>query len=147
MKPDVKTEPQRRHWSVSYPQHRRSSKSKQRHKKLGWKISFLKQGSDSPTFLTAQTRQANPSPGRLDPPHFTVQSKSQPKASCGGGTLQQTQPRYKCMSERYLPLHPLYQLAFFRRSAFHIWKHKAKGYYSQLLFRSQTHLFLDTKIF
>lgn len=66
MKPDVKAEPQRSHRSESYLQQLCRSKSKQRHKKLGWKVSFLKQGSDSPTFLTAQTREANPPPGRPD---------------------------------------------------------------------------------
>lgn len=90
MKPDVKTEPQRSHGSASYLQQYCSSKSKQRHKKLGSKVSFLKQGSDSPTFPTAQTREANASPGRPDPLCFIVQSKSQAKASSGGGTLQQT---------------------------------------------------------
>lgn len=54
VKRDVKTEAQRSHRSVSYPHQHRSSKSKQRCKKLGWKVSSLKQGSDSPTFLTAQ---------------------------------------------------------------------------------------------
>lgn len=59
MTPDVKPEPQRSHRSVSYLQQHCSSKSKQRHKGLEWKVSFLK-GNDSPTFLTAQTREANP---------------------------------------------------------------------------------------
>lgn len=87
MKPDVKAEPQRSHRSESYLQQLCRSKSKQRHKKLGWKVSFLKQGSDSPTFLTAQTRETNPPPGRPDPPPFIVRSKSQAKASRGGGTV------------------------------------------------------------
>ena len=34
------------------------------------KVSFLRQGSDSPTFLAAPTREANPPPGRPDPPGF-----------------------------------------------------------------------------
>lgn len=81
VKPDVKPEPQRSHRSVSYlPQHC-SSESKQRHKGLGWKVSFLKQGSDSPTFLTAQTREASPPPGSQDPPRFPLWSKSQAKAA------------------------------------------------------------------
>lgn len=115
MKPDVKTEPQRSHGSASYLQHHCSSKSKQRQMKLGWKVSFLKYGSDSPTFLTAQTREANPPPGGPHPLRFSVRSKCQAKAlaavapcsrhSTGPNVFQKgtflRQPRYQLALKRF----------------------------------------------
>lgn len=54
-KADVTTQMQRSPRSVSYFENHYSSESKQSLKKPGSKVSFLRQSSDSPTFLTAPT--------------------------------------------------------------------------------------------
>lgn len=83
MKADVTTKMQRSPRSVSYSENHYSSESKRSLKKPGSEVSFLRQSSDSPTFLTAPTTEANPAPGRPDPPHFIVPSKSRAKSSRG----------------------------------------------------------------
>lgn len=85
VKPDVEIEPQRSHGNVSYVHQHCRSKSKQRYKKLGWKVSFLRLGSDSPAFQTAQTREVNPPPGKSSVFNFVEQIPNRGKS--GGGTL------------------------------------------------------------
>lgn len=114
MKPDVKTEPQRSHGSASYLQHHCSSKSKQRQMKLGWKVSFLKYGSDSPTFLTAQTREANPPPGRPHPLRFSVRSKRQRRAAAVAPCSRHSTGPNVFQKGTFLR-QPRYQLAFLKR--------------------------------
>lgn len=130
-KADVTTQMQRSPRSVSYFENHYSSESKQSLKKPGSKVSFLRQSSDSPTFLTAPTT-GEPCSWQTCSSAFhcaeQIQSKVQQRLAVHGSR----QNRAKPASERGPPALARLLGKFiqeFRPPAFHGWKYNEKSCY------------------